>query len=140
MAALLLAVNWAGIYYAQDARAYALLILLTLLCVDASIRLVRAMRVSEAPRVVDWIQLVLAGATAAYVHYYGLFFVGLLGMGCIAVMYKNKRAAIQLAIGFASVLLLYAPWIPTLIEDLQHTKIWIPRHGADFFPRWWMWI
>ena len=41
MAALLMAVSWAAIYYAQDARAYALLICFVLLCVDASIRLVR---------------------------------------------------------------------------------------------------
>ena len=58
---------------------------------------------------------------AAYVHYYGLFFMGSLGSmhRCFA---KKKALPFSWRLALPVVLLLYAPWIPTLIEDLQHTK------------------
>jgi len=140
MAALLMSVNWACVYYAQDARAYAFLILFGLMSVDASIRIVRSFRSQQVPSALDWIQLILAGAAGAYVHYYGLFFVGLLGIGCLLVLVRQPKAALKTALGFLGILVLYGPWIPILFDDLGHSKTWVVRHGVEFFPRWWGWL
>ena len=140
LSAMLMAVSWPLIFYSQDARAYAFLVLFTLLSIDASARVVRALHEERSPCRWHWAQLVLSGAAAAYVHYYGLFFVGLLGMGSIIVLLPHASAVLRAALGFIAISLLYVPWLPTLLDDLNHAKTWVVRHDVDFFPRWWTWI
>lgn len=140
MAAMLMSVNWACVYYAQDARAYAFVILFALMAVDATIRIVAGLRGGHRVPRADWLQLILAGAVGAYVHYYGLFFAGLLGMGTLLVLIRTPKAMLKAALAFLAILALYGPWIPILIDDLGHSKTWVARHGVEFFPRWWSWV
>jgi hypothetical protein len=140
VAALLMATSWSFVYYSQDARAYAAVVLFCLLSIDASISVVRALHADRTVGKGAWLQLVLSGSLAAYFHYYGLFFVGLLGLGSALVLLPRYRASIRVCVGFGAIGITYIPWLPTLFDDLQHSSTWVVRHGVAFFPQWWSWV
>lgn len=140
VAALLMATSWSFVYYAQDARSYAAVVLFCLVAIDASIAVVRTLNANRVVGRGAWIRLIVSGSLAAYFHYYGLFFVAFLGLGCGLVLLPNYRALLRVWLGFAAIGLTYIPWLPALMEDLGHSSTWVMRHGTAFFPQWWTWV
>ncbi len=140
LAATMMAISWCMVFYSQDARAYTSMVFTGLLTLDATIAIVHTLRRSERPSRALWAQLILAGTVTAYLHYYGLFFVGLMGMGALACLLPRVGPTLTVATGFTTVGLTYLPWLTEFIEDLGRNSSWLTRHGIGFFPRWWQWI
>ena len=122
MAAVLAATSPFLTQYAQEARMYALTVLLSLV---ASAAFVRTMAFEDDRR--PWaIGFAVAFAAMLYTHNWALFF----GAACGAVwLFLVARAAaparrallVNGAIAFGGALLLYLPWIPITLYQAAHT-------------------
>jgi mannosyltransferase len=107
-------------FYAQETRMYALVALLGLLAVTA-FSLAYPLRERRA---IPAFSLVVA--LLLYAHNWGFFLTG--GMAiALLVLWRTAPAPVSRGLlrdgvlGFGGAALLYAPWIPTLISQAQHT-------------------
>lgn len=108
-AALLLAVSPLHIYYSQEARPYALLVLFGLSALVGLQRLIRGHVASGAT--------LYCGATilALYAHNYGLFLLTPLGASVLSRQLPPRVAATCAAvIGTA-----YLPWVPVIVHQVE---------------------
>lgn len=87
VAALLLAVNAFHLRYSQDARAYALLVLLTAVC---SLLFVRCI---EEPRPRNWGHYAIASVLLVYAHFYGVLAVAAHGLSMAALPRQHRDGA-----------------------------------------------
>jgi hypothetical protein len=127
LAAATMAVMWCPIYYSQEARSYALLLLFALLTSYFWIDLVRRLAKNGRIPYGAAVAYIAAAGMASYLHYYGLFLVAL--QGCLAVMLviRNRRALLAVVATYALVLLTFAPWIPSMRLQMAGTAgSWIP--------------
>jgi hypothetical protein len=126
--------------YAQEARMYSLVALLGITAVglflNAYLRGRRGCRIPFA----------IALALLLYTHNWGLF-LGVSMAVCVAIMWtalprggpERPRLAKDALLGFGITAVLYLPWVPTLLSQLQHTGApWSDRpsfntlvHAAD---------
>lgn len=120
VAAAVLAVSWNPIYYSQEARAYGLLMLLVLASVHQAGRVLARLDGPPWPLLGATALYVLCAASACYVHYFGLLFVGLLGIALLCL--QNRRARNVFAGAHALVALLYAPWVPSMLEQMAKDR------------------
>ena len=117
IAALFLAVFWAPIYYSQEARAYSMLILLSILTtyfwwgVMLGLRYRRELPTREA------VLYVICALLCAYVHYFGLLLVVLQGAALVALAYGTLRKAMLL---YLLVAVAYLPWLPSMVHQLGY--------------------
>ena len=120
IAALLLALNPFLTSYAQEARMYALVVLLGTLACGA---LIRALVLGRTA----WrVPLGVLLAALLYTHNWALFFgiaCGLTWLVLIAAAGPGRRGPVTRAglIAFGLAALLYAPWLPTTIFQAAHT-------------------
>jgi mannosyltransferase len=98
--------------YGEETRMYTLLAFLSVLATLAYVR-----GVVDGRR--RWLPL-LVGALAAmlYTHNWALFYC--VGLAVATVLFARAHAR-EGAIAAAATLVLYAPWIPTLLDQVQHT-------------------
>ena len=109
-------------YYGQETRMYALAAFFSLVATGAFVRGVIEGRRGWLPVLVVSLDLLL------YTHNWGLFFCVGLAVATAALAREHWRAAAAAA---AAVALLYAPWVPTLLDQLQHTGApWAMRPGV----------
>jgi 4-amino-4-deoxy-L-arabinose transferase-like glycosyltransferase len=116
--------------YAQETRMYALMIVLSLLLTAAFLHVF----VYRNRRYLPFFALVLAAML--YTHNWGLFVTAgaLIALAVLLVLSDDRRELLRdAAIGFGGAGLLYLPWLPTLLHQMQHTGApWLnrPRLGA----------
>ncbi|HEU4977344.1 MAG TPA: glycosyltransferase family 39 protein [Solirubrobacteraceae bacterium] len=114
----LLAVNpYVGLY-ADETRMYSLVLLLALLATGAFIR---AFVQGRRPYAVLFAALL---AALFYTHNWALFFgaaAGFAWLGLLAFSHERRRLLIDGVIGFGTAAVLFAPWLPTLAYQTQHT-------------------
>jgi hypothetical protein len=98
--------------YGEETRMYTLLAFLSLLATLAYVR-----GVVDGRR--RWLPLlVLALAAMLYTHNWGIFYG--VGLAVATVLFARARVREGL-IAAAATLVLYAPWVPTLLYQVQHT-------------------
>lgn len=131
--ALLLTTAWFPIYYSQEARAYALLMLTTLTATLAWLRLQGVtMRRPTAHRR-TWTILYFATAVAScYLHYFGLQFVVIQGITALALSLRDRRRLTHTLLLYGAIGAAYVPWLPSMWGQLQRGHGWIPRPNATF--------
>ncbi len=144
LAAFFLALSPHQVFYAQEARMYALVTVLTLGAVLAHVRLLREMgilagsvaRASSERRLLGWAFVYMfSGALALYTHVFGALVLMALAVHFLGLMaWRSRRGDIpappgllvrrwalwQLGLG-----LLYAPWVTTFIYQVFSR----PRQG-----------
>ena len=134
IAALLIAVLWAPIYYSQEARSYSMLILLSILTsyfwwdVMLSLRYRRELPMREA------VCYVVCAVLCAYMHYFGLLLVALQGVALAALAYGTLRKVVLL---YVPVALAYVLWLPSMIYQFQYSKqrgAWIGEPSLSALP------
>jgi len=129
IAAGLLTVLWCPIYYSQEARPYACLLLAVLVAGACWVALLRHWGEGE-PAPAGLVAGFLAAALAAcYLHHFGAGLALLLGGG--AVILARGRARRAAAACFALLLAGYAPglWYLALQKRHSHSWDWIPAPG-----------
>ncbi len=130
-AAALAIPNYYLVYYAQEARSYALFYLLSSL---SFLFLVRALRSESRLNVA----LYIASTTAfLYTHYY--VFVALAAQGVIVLAYMahekyfDKALLTRAAIALGILLLASLPIISAIQSHIGINDLWIPQPGPAFF-------
>jgi mannosyltransferase len=128
--AALFAFNGFLTVYAQEARMYALMVVLSLVVTAAYVHVFVYRRRKYLPLFSGVLALML------YTHNWGLFVTA----GALAALVpiwldaEERRGLVRdAAIGFGAAGLLYVPWLPTLLHQVQHTGApWLnaPRLGA----------
>lgn len=104
----LLALSPLAIYYATEARAYALM---TLLVVLSTLALLRAIETNDWRW---WAALALLDAGAMYSHYTSVF---VLAAQAGWALFTRRELVRALLVAHAGAALLYLPWLPSLLED-----------------------
>ncbi len=146
-AAFLAAVNPFHVYYAQEARMYMLLAVLT-----AGAMLSLALLVDRAkPALPAFVALVLLEAAGLYTHYSFAFVVAALNLAYLLWLALTWRATASRGVparplahwllAQAAVLLLYLPWLPTALR--QVTGWPSPAETTPFLPALaatWRWL
>ncbi len=117
IAAVLAATSSYLTFYAREARMYALLVLVCLVCVTAFVHVFALGHRRWLPG------FAVSLALALYTHNWALYLA--LGLGLAVVVCARARAPRQVlrdaVIGFGGTGLLYAPWLPTLLFQAGHT-------------------
>jgi uncharacterized membrane protein len=116
VAAAVLAASWNPIYYSQEARAYALIMLLVLASVHQAWWMLASLDGAPSRLRGATALYVLCAASTCYVHYFGLLFVGLLGIALLFL--ENRRARSVFAGAHMLVAVLFAPWVPSMVEQM----------------------
>lgn len=104
----LFALSPLAIYYATEARAYALM---TLLVVLSTLALLRAIETNDWRW---WAALALLDAGAMYSHYTSVF---VLAAQAGWALFTRRELVHALLVAHAGAALLYLPWLPSLLED-----------------------
>jgi hypothetical protein len=104
----LFALSPLAIYYATEARAYALM---TLLLVLSTIVLLRAIETNDRRW---WAALALLAAGAMYTHYTAIF---VLATQAGWALFAHRQLVRPLLLTHGAAALLYLPWLPFLAED-----------------------
>ncbi len=109
-----------AVYYATEARMYALVILLTGL---GYLALRRAM---ERPRPGNLVAVAVVTAALLYAQYWSIYLVAVVGIWLVASIVRDRQkgregapwaALIAVAVGG----LLFVPWLPTFFYQTKHT-------------------
>ena len=128
--AALFAFNGFLTVYAQETRMYALMITLSLLVTAAYLNVFVYGRRRYLPLFAVFVALML------YTHNWGMFVTAGLLIGLVPVWLWSEDRRMLLrnaALGFGGALLLYLPWVPTLVHQVLHTGApWLnrPHFGA----------
>lgn len=118
---LLSAIHPFLLYYSQEARMYALLLLL---CVFGAYCLLQALDLdrSRIGRRAFWMLYIMSFAAALYTHYFAIFLLLALGLAAL-ILYRES--ALSIALANFGVLTLFTPWIGTLLRRLElDTSYW----------------
>lgn len=118
-------------YYAQETRMYALVVLLSLVTVTT-------FAATFGLRRRGWrLGFAAAAAGLAYTHNWGLFLLAACGAAWLLITWRahgQERRDLRTdgLIGFGVLTLLYAPWLPTLLQQAQETGApWAERPGLS---------
>lgn len=140
IAAALTAVLVRPIYYSQEARANAMMILFAMLTIYFWIPLVRSLCRMKPPKPASFVGFVASTVILAYLHYYGLYFVGMTGLAAaVVLLIKRPKAAFLLPFFYLPVPLLYLPWLPVMLKTLKTTRFGAPApplYEIFWFVRW----
>jgi mannosyltransferase len=109
-------------YYGQETRMYTFAALFSLVATGAFVH-----GVIEGRR--RWlVVLVVSLDLLLYTHNWAIFFC--VGLAVASVVFARRRWR-EAAVAGAAVALLYAPWVPTLLDQARHTGApWAMRPGA----------
>jgi mannosyltransferase len=108
--AALMALSPFLIFYSTEARAYALLLLLMLVCTLCLLRAVATRRVRY------WVGYAVFSCAAVYTHYIAVFYLGTLFVWAFLARPEARRALIAANLAAA---VAYVPWLPTLLKDTR---------------------
>ena len=124
---LLLAVSPGAVWYAREARSYALLLLLSTLVTVACIRLLRCMPREDRAARGALITLTMAALLASFTHYFGFLLTTAVFFTCFLLVDSRHRAIVVLS-GCEAVAL-FMPWVVYILGSSPASK----RHGSESF-------
>jgi mannosyltransferase len=117
MAALFLAVLWRPVYYSQEARPYAMLILLSILTSYFWWDLMQGLRYrGELPKS-EAVWYVACAVLCTYTHYFGLLLVLLQAAALTALAFDGLR---KVALVYAPAVLAFLPWLPGMVNQVSN--------------------
>jgi mannosyltransferase len=117
IAALLVAVLWAPVYYSQEARPLSMLILLSILASYLWWDVMLGLRYRGELPGREAALYVVSAVLCAYLHYFGLLLVMLQVVALAALAYGTPR---KVALLYVPVVLAYLPWLPGMVNQLGH--------------------
>jgi mannosyltransferase len=118
ISSLLLSLSIFHIYYSQEARAYTLMVLLTLLSMYCFVRILRQINLIES------IGYILFSTLLLYTHYFGSFVIIAQNIYVFGILIFSKRESelhFRKWILLQSIIaIIYLPWLFVLIHQLSH--------------------
>jgi mannosyltransferase len=110
-----------AVYYATEARMYALVILLT------GLGFLALQRALEAPRPGNLIAVAVVTGALLYAQYWSLYLVGVVGLWLVVAIVRARRrghpedAPWPALVAVGAGCLLFVPWLPTFVYQAKHT-------------------
>jgi uncharacterized membrane protein len=130
LAAFLWAIHPYQIWHAQDARNYAIWVVLSPLAIWL------ALRALDKQRRVDWLLYVIAGALAAYVYYLELFVLVVLNLYVFVTRWRERRLLMFWIGSQIAIAVILAPWY--LQARLLFGSGYGGTAGGFDAQQWWM--
>jgi 4-amino-4-deoxy-L-arabinose transferase-like glycosyltransferase len=123
----LMAVSWCPIYYSQEARAYSMLLLFSLLTTYFWVIILKRLKEKKQLPIYHYSVLgyVISAIVAIYLHYFGLLLIGLQGICITLILYRKPRALFYSWLIYLPIVIAYLPWLPIFREHLNRDAIWI---------------
>ena len=140
IAALLVAVSWAGVYFSQETRSYSVLILLSIVTAYLWWGVMRGLREERTLPAPETIAYVLAAVLCAYVHYFGALLIALQGLALAVLAY---RAFPKIILIYVPISLAYAAWLPGMAYQMRNSTAqgaWIGEATLSVFPEYVLFI
>ncbi len=134
IAALLLAVSWTGVYFSQETRSYALLVLLSIITAFFWWGIMTRLREGAGLPGAEIVLYVLAAIICAYTHYFGALLVALQGAALLALAHRSLAKIVLL---YAPVSAAYALWLPGMAYQARNSTAqgaWIGDADLSTFP------
>jgi hypothetical protein len=108
-----------AVYYATEARMYALVMLL------CACGVLVVLRVLERPRPAEVVLVAVIGAALLYTQYWALYLLGSFGLWLLWQAWRGpgarRRPARWMLGALVGSALLFLPWVPTFIYQARHT-------------------
>ncbi|MDP8315488.1 MAG: glycosyltransferase family 39 protein [Candidatus Celaenobacter antarcticus] len=123
----LLAFSGCAIYYSQEVRPYSLLLLFILTSTYFWICLLKYLHSNNSnPNFLIISGYVISAIIASYLHYFGLLFIALQGIGFALSLLHTKKGIFYTIIIYGLIILAYIPWCPILRHHMNGEGItWI---------------
>ncbi|CAA9450716.1 MAG: hypothetical protein AVDCRST_MAG02-867 [uncultured Rubrobacteraceae bacterium] len=140
IAALLVAVSWAGVYFSQETRSYSILILLSIVTAYLWWGVMRGLREEGRLPVAETAVYVVAAVLCAYVHYFGALLISLQGA---ALAFLAYRAVLGVALIYVPISLAYVLWLPGMAYQVRNSTAqgaWIGEATLSVFPKYALFI
>jgi mannosyltransferase len=136
IAALLMAVLWCPIYFSQEARNYALMLLAALLASAFWAEVANSIKHDLRVGIGESVGYVLTALFACYSHYYGLLLV-ILQCAALLILAAGKPRDLRLVAAlFLGIFLGYLAWIPSAAAQVSHSSLisWMRAPKVTAFP------
>jgi uncharacterized membrane protein len=140
IAATLLAFSYQPIYYSQEARAYSLLLLFSILSSHYWFRIAGRIKERRKPSVPSQVAYVACAIVAIYLHYFGLLLVALQLAGLLALSAAQPRQLARVAGLALAVALSYVPWLPYFLEEFEREQIYILEPSLQTIAHYWRFL
>lgn len=127
-AALLASLNYMHIYYSQELRFYSMAFLFSAL---SFLFLIRAYK---RGKVIDFLFYIVFTTALLYTHYYGLviYCAQVVIFSVLLRCRRNKNFILRAFCSGVLILILFMPWMPVILSDLEITSFWLQRPAATF--------
>ena len=131
LAAGLTAVCWCPVYFSQEARGNALMLLFVSMAHWFWSELMMTHDMESRTRNAYTLGYSVSALLAAYTHYFGLLMVGLQAVGSLLISIGERRVLHRSMAMCLIVFMGFAPWLPTILSQFgARTNItWIERPG-----------
>ena len=137
IAAALMAVLQHPIRYSQEARAYSMLLLFSMLSVYFLIDVVRCLCRGEPLRPGSVVGYMISVVVLSYLHYYGLYLAGFQALAASVVLLLRRRRMLPLLwLLLVPVVLVYIPWLGNMLRSLGATHVHPDPPEPLAFVRW----
>jgi hypothetical protein len=120
LAALLLAVSPLAVYYSQETRMYGLVPALALSAVWLGVRWLRSGRSGWTASLGLY---PVVAAAALYTQYLGAMMLAALNLAVVPALLRQPRRLVTWLTAQAAVAMLFAPWLPTFVEQLTQRSL-----------------
>jgi len=140
IAAGLMAFSYQPVYYSQEARAYAFLLLFSILSSHFWFRVREQLEASDRVSFATAAAYFICAAVMQYLHHFGLL-LAVIQLAALAGLFVSRPRAL-VRVGAISVALFaaYVPWIPYLIEDFGEGHDYLPRPGLHSIGEFWRFL
>jgi uncharacterized membrane protein len=139
-AAALMAFSYQPVYYSQEARAYSLLLLFSILSSHFWFRLREQLETRDRISGSTATAYVACAVVLQYLHHFGLLLVAIqLGaLGCLFAL--RSHALVRVVAVSVAIFAAYVPWIGYLIEDFSEGYDYLPRPGLHSISEFWRFL
>jgi uncharacterized membrane protein len=137
LAAGLMAFSYQPIYYSQEARAYSLLLLFSILSSHLCFRLREQLEARDRVSASTASAYVACAVTTQYLHHFGLLLVAIQLVALGALFAFRPRALARIVAISAAIIVAYLPWTRYLIEDFGEGHDYLPRPGLRSIGEFW---
>jgi 4-amino-4-deoxy-L-arabinose transferase-like glycosyltransferase len=139
VAAGLLAASWFPIYYSQDARPYAFLLLFSITTTHQWHAIATSLATGGRPSRSAMAGFVGSTIALAYTHYFGLLLVAVHGACALLLSWRSAKQARCWIFLYGIVSFAYVPWLPAMWTHL-HKGTYITSVGPEFFITFFQWL
>lgn len=116
------------VVYSQEARPYALLLLLSTVLTLVMLQAIREMEAGSAVSSSTLVSLTVTGVLAAHTHYFALLFAGAVHAVLLIQAYARRLSARGLILAGGTTIGLFAPWLTYELPRKAHMV------GSNFWP------